>query len=101
MGAGRVEPAAILVAAFDVNVCGPAQVIAVFEHGDGRRAAVEPHVKDVSLFRPFGFTTAGTFESFRQQLLSPEVIPGVRGFSLENVCDMVDHRRISDSFATA
>ena len=45
----RVEPAAVLVAALEVDVGRPRQVRALAEHGRVRRAGVEPDVEDVRL----------------------------------------------------
>ena len=47
----RIKPAAKLIAAFDVDIRRPAQVLAILQHRDRGRSAVEPNVKDVCLFR--------------------------------------------------
>src|SRR5205085_11091952 len=61
----RIKPAAKLVAAFDVNVRGPTQFWPAFQHGDGRRATVEPNVENVSLFGPLLRVTCFARVTFR------------------------------------
>jgi hypothetical protein len=40
----RIEPAAILIAAFEINVRRKLQIVARFQNGDARRAGIEPNV---------------------------------------------------------
>src|SRR6267143_4756723 len=45
-----VEPAAILIGAFEINVRGP---LGPLQYGEIRRAGIKPHIENVVLFAPF------------------------------------------------
>ena len=73
-----VEPAAVLVAALEVEVGGPAQVRARLEHGRVADAGLEPHVEDVGLLDAAVVpAAAGQRRAGRQELLGRALEPGV------------------------
>ena len=43
-----LEPAAMLVAAFKINIGGPVQIIARFQNKSVRHAAVEPDIENIA-----------------------------------------------------
>ena len=81
----RVEPAAVLVAALEVDVAGPGQVRARAQHHRVRRARVEPDVEDVALLVELGAGAARAGEARGQQLLRLARVPGVGALLLEEV----------------
>ena len=74
----RIEPAAKLIASFDVNVRRPTQVVAILEHRDRRRTAVKPDVEDVGLFRKLRGAALLAFEIRGQQFSRIALVPGIR-----------------------
>ena len=51
---GGLEPASVLVTAFEIEVCRPLHVGVVFENVKMRAAAVEPAVESVCFFDEVG-----------------------------------------------
>ena len=83
---GRLEPAAVLVAAFEIQIGRPGQLFALFEHGKVGAAGIEPYVHGVGqfvvLFAVFG----------RQQLGFVEFEPGVDAFFFDAFGDFFQQR---------
>src|SRR5277367_1359718 len=47
---GAVEPAAVLIAAFQVEIRGPCEAVRSSQHGQMAGSGIEPDVQDVGLF---------------------------------------------------
>ena len=85
---GRVEPAAVLVAALQVEVHGPEAVLALAHRGPAH-ARLEPHVDDVRLLAEVG-GSAGAGHALGQQLSGVPGVPGVGALLGEDAGHMVD-----------
>ena len=72
-----LEPAAILVRAFDVEVGRPRQLLGVAEHRLVARARVEPHVEDVALALELAPAALRAREPVGQELLDRALVPRV------------------------
>jgi len=48
-----MEPAAVLVRAFEIDVGGPLEIGALFQAEGMGAAAIEPHVQDIAYLFPF------------------------------------------------
>ena len=88
-----VEPAAILVRAFEIHVRGPASGIVAREHREMRGAGIEPHIQNVGFLAPLR-RAAGALRSRRQQFLGGMRVPGVRAFALEKRQHVAQRREI-------
>ncbi|VTR68162.1 hypothetical protein DESC_70002 [Desulfosarcina cetonica] len=85
---GAVEPAAMLVAALQIEVGRPCQVIAVLQYGSLADARIEPDVEDVVLFGKTGVAAVRADRvlghQFGNRFLEPHVGP-VGGELIENM----------------
>ena len=85
-----VEPAAILVWSFEINVRGPLRAL---QHGKIRGAGIEPHIQNVVFLPPFcraaGASCAGRKPFFRRVL-----VPRVGAFPLEPFHDVAERLEI-------
>src|SRR5256885_2170977 len=81
LGAGadeqrRLEPSAMLVVPFDVEIRGPRQLRTLLQHRELRAAGVEPDVEDVALLAERRIA-AGAGEIGRNELADVVLVPGV------------------------
>src|SRR5262249_57280565 len=84
-----MKPAAVLIAAFEIEIGGRAQVGALLEHGRVAHPGIEPYVEDVLLFAKLSVATFFAPRLGGQQLLRRTVEPRIRSFPLEEVRDVV------------
>src|SRR5690606_14698510 len=83
-----MEPAAMLVGAFEIDVRRPLEVRPVLEREGMRGAGIEPDVEDVPDLRPAVLVVA----AFQEPLLGAFRKPGISAFLLEGVKNAgVDH----------
>ena len=82
-----LEPAAILVGAFQIHVGGPGKIgrgrIRRIEHGQMRRAGIEPDVENVGFLAPAGLAAFRAARARGKQFFRRVRVPGVRAFFLE------------------
>ena len=93
-----VEPAAVLVAALEVDVGRPAVIGS--RNGQHRlvaRARVEPHVEDVGLALEGGAAARRAGEASRHELLERPLVPGVGAVGVEHRRRLFDQRLRSAS----
>ena len=91
----RLEPAAVLVRPFEVEVGGPGAAAVAEGEGVGA-AAFEPDVDDVhDLF------VVGRVAAFAEEAGGGAAIPGVGAFGAEGVDDPGDDGRVTEGFACA
>src|SRR5262245_41297211 len=89
-----MEPATMLVRAFQVDIGRPAQIGPLFEYESVRRTRIEPDVENVVHLVPFiGVGDATLEEAFMRTLGEP----GIGALGLECFCDaLVDLRVIEE-----
>ena len=89
-----MEPAAMLVRAFEIEVGRPLQVGIALQHEGVRRAGVEPDVEDVrDLLVVVGIVLVA------EEALGRALEPGVGAFGFEGLDDAVDHLGIAQRLA--
>ena len=94
-----VEPAAILVTAFEIHISGEVKGVAsCFQNRDTRRTRIEPHIEDVGLFSEIIPGTFRTFESVGKKFGLSLGIPRVCSFFRKDVSDMIDDFRVGNRF---
>src|SRR3546814_3329495 len=82
----RVEPAAMLVGAFEVEVGRPLQLRARLQHEGVRRAGIEPYFDHVGdLLEVFGAVVVA------EEALRIAGEPGIAALLLEGIGDALDH----------
>ena len=92
-----VEPAAILIAAFEINIGRESQRFAArLENRDTARTRIEPDVEDVGLFAKIGAVAFWTRESVGQQLGLRPSVPRVGRFFGKDVGNVIDDLRVGD-----
>ena len=96
-----MEPAAILVAAFQVHVGGPRQFGIVPEHGEMARPGVEPDVEDVVFFAELRRRRILRSRAGRHQFGGGALVPDVGGVLGEELDDAVEDLAIRDRLAAA
>src|ERR1035438_2740470 len=74
-----MEPAAILIAAFNVEIRGPSQIVSGGEHCQVARSGIEPDVQDVGFLAELGAAALGAGHAGRQQFGCGALIPDVGG----------------------
>src|SRR5215469_7475990 len=82
---GRVEPAAVLVASFEIKIRWPGQTGFASQNSRMTAARLEPDVDDVHLFQEPCTAALRTFCSGRKQLLWLVLIPGIRSLSCKQI----------------
>ena len=88
-----VEPAAVLIAAFEIHVGRPGQAEALVEHGEMARAGIEPDVENVVLFAEFVppphlahvWPAAASSAAVRSYQMSARVLAEERDDAVENL----------------
>ena len=80
---GRLEPAAVLVGTFEIEVGRAAQIISVIENCGMGRTGVEPNVHDVALFFEMGTTALCALISVREEVGSFVSVPSICAFLTE------------------
>src|SRR4051812_35085389 len=78
-----MEPSAMLVAAFRVEVGGPGKSGLLAEHGGMARARLEPHVDDVHFLLERRCAAVRTLRSFGNDGRSLFCVPGIGAFPRE------------------
>jgi hypothetical protein len=97
----RIEPAAILIAAFQIDVSWEAERLATrFKHSNATRTGIKPNVENIGLFSKIGITAFRASKPFRQQFGFGSGIPGISSFLREDVRDVIDDLRVSDGLVT-
>ena len=84
-----LEPAAVLIGTFQIQVSRPLEAVILFHYRRVRNAAVEPNIHDVIFFGEFlaaAFTLYFRREEFRQ-ILCP---PCIGAFLAEQCCNIVN-----------
>ena len=90
-----LEPAAVLVAALEVEVGGPRQFLAERQHGLVARAGVEPDIEDVALALELGAAAGGAREPLRDELLDRPLVPGVGAVGVEDRRRLLHEAQVS------
>src|SRR5207249_11005005 len=91
-----MEPAAILVGAFEINVGGP---LGTFQYRQIRRAGIEPDVENVIFLAPFCGAT-GTLCPRGEQFFRRVLVPGVGAFLFKPFDDIAQSFEIFEARAT-
>src|SRR5208337_3258078 len=87
-----VEPPAILVWTFQIDIGGP---LLTMENGEVRRAGIEPHVQNVVFLAPFG-SAARAFCAGRQKFLGRMRVPRVCAFLLKPLHNIAQRGEITE-----
>ena len=74
---GRLEPDAILISAFEIEIRRPGIVRFIVNQGQIARARLEPHVEDVGLFLEFGAAAMRTASALRKDVVGFRSEPGI------------------------
>src|ERR1700679_3101711 len=85
-----MEPAAVLIAAFEIHVGRPCKTEALIEHGEMTRTGIEPYVQDVGLFAEFAAAAFGACGPGGQQLGGGALIPDVGAILAEKRDDAIE-----------
>ena len=88
-----VEPAAVLVGAFEVNVRGP---FVAFQHGQVRRSRVEPNIENVIFLAPLG-GTAFALRAGGKKFLRCVFVPSVGTFFFKPLDDITQGPEIFEA----
>ncbi len=96
-----MEPAAILIAAFDVEIGGPGQSFVSFEHGQMARSGIEPDVENVGLFAEARAAAFGARRLRADQFFGGALVPDVGRVFGEELHDAVEHLLVGERFAAA
>ena len=86
---GRLEPAAVLVAALDIHIRRPEALVAL-HGGDVGRAGVEPAVKGIGLLREVLAAAVRAGEALGQDVGRRAVEPGVAAFLFKELGHCLD-----------
>src|SRR5207244_12143333 len=95
---GRVEPAAVLISALEINVGWPGQIRLMPEHGDVAGTGFEPDVDDIGLFAEFRSATFAALCSSGKSVGFGR-IPGIGAEAAEEVNHFAIERRIIQRLA--
>ena len=95
-----VEPATILVTAFEVHVVGPLQFRVVAQHRFVTRARVEPDVQDVAFALKIGAVALCAPQASGQKFGQVALVPGVRAMVREDGGRAVGQRGVQHRLAT-
>src|ERR1043165_6736430 len=95
----RLEPAAMLLVALEVDVGGPGQLRPRPQHGDLRAARVEPDVENVALLAVLALDALRARRAVEVGRRAVE--PGVGAFALEELLHPGEELRRGDGFAAA
>ena len=90
----RVEPAAVLVGAFDIEVGGEALLGVADKDGVPADAGVEPDIEDVGLFAEFGAGAVRALCSGEENLLGGFRVPGFDAFGFKERDDRAVDGRV-------
>lgn len=96
---GRVEPASMLVAAFEVEVCWPEVLRGGAEHAFVARARVKPHVHDVGFLAEMMAATFWALVAFRHEFFGALGKPAVGAVFAHVLLNAGDGGVIEDGFA--
>ena len=94
-----LEPAAMLVAPFEIDVGGPRQLGPHREHRLMARPRVEPDVENVHLALEMAAAALGTREAGGNEILRRTLVPRVGAVLLEHGGRFLDERRRDDRLA--
>ena len=94
-----LEPAAVLVAAFEVDVGRPGQLGPDRQHRLVARSRIEPHVEDVHLAREGRAAARAAREAGGQELLDGPLVPRVGAVLAEHGGGLLDERGRRHRFA--
>src|SRR5689334_9251089 len=86
-----MEPAAMLIGAFEIDIGWPAQIGPLLEHEGMRRAGIEPDVENVVHLLPF---TGIADAALQEPLMCVVLEPGISPFAFEGRCDALVHLAI-------
>src|SRR5713226_5556729 len=92
-----MEPAAILIGAFEINVGGP---LGALQHGEIRRAGIEPHIQNVVFLAPLRRPTRAP-RACRQQFLRTVFVPGVGAFFFKPFHDIAQRFEIFEALSAS
>ena len=87
---GGLEPAAMLVAAFQIHVNGPAQLRTLCSYCHMGGAAVEPNVHDIGFLVEMVVTAFRAYSTSGQQLFSAMSPPCIGAFLFKPVSNSID-----------
>ena len=94
-----LEPAAVLIAALEVEVGRPRQLRAERQHRLVARTRVEPHVEDVALPLELRAAARRARQSVGDELLDRPFVPGVGAVDVEDPGGALDERRRQERLA--
>src|SRR5215211_3013382 len=93
---GRMEPAAMLVGAFEINVGRPMKIAALLENEGMGAAGFEPDIENVVDLLPVGVIIDETRQKTCMRAVGK---PGVRTLALENRGDLLVEAGVTKNFA--
>ncbi len=96
-----VEPAAILIATFQIHVGRPRQAKAIVEHRQVAGSRIEPHIQNVGLLGEFRAAAFGARVPRRQQLRRAPLVPDIRRVLGKERDDSVQNLAVRHRFAAA
>ena len=80
---GRIEPTAMLIRSFKIEISRPAELrpaLLILQNREMRRTGIEPHVHGIGFLAEMAATALGTFITFGKQLLGFIFEPALRAF---------------------
>ena len=97
-----IEPAAILVAALQINIGRKSQRLAAsFENSDAARTRIKPNVKNVGFLAKIGTAAFCAFVTIRQKFMFRPRVPRIGGFLCKDVSNVIDDRRVGHRFVAS
>ena len=91
-----MKPAAILVAAFDIEISGPMEAVLFCENGEMARSGIKPNVENVVFFGEFVVATGGTAGFGRKKFSGGAFVPDVRGMSTEKIDNAAEEGNVGE-----
>ncbi len=94
-----LEPAAILIAAFHVEIGRPAQAVFLAKHREMARSGIEPDVENVVLFRKFRRAALLADRPGGNEFSGGALEPDIGRVLFEKIDDAVENRAVGQRFA--
>src|SRR5581483_7572399 len=91
-----MEPAAVLVASFQIEIGRPWQIGAAPEHGEVAGAGIEPHIENVGLFAKQRSAALAAPGSGGNQLACLALVPYIGRMLAEKVYDAVENGPVGE-----
>ncbi len=93
---GGLEPTAVLVSAFQIQIRRPFEIRTGFQHRRVGRAGIKPNVHNVFFFSKMTSAAVGAFRALGQNLIRTVGIPCIRTLFAEQLRNRLDKVAVND-----